>query len=205
MDTARAMQDVNRVHTGEGSLATPYLGTGVLVGVVDHGYEWSHPAFFSQDGQRYRVLRVWDQHRTVAATPPADYDYGHEMIGQTALLAAPIDSVAGFHGTHVLGIAAGSGLGSGKDRGMAPDADIVLVSSPFTRSSILDGIRYLFAQADALDKDMVINLSIGGFLGPRDGTSTFDQAVGELVGPAFWVGAVSGSCFFYCPSHLFIV
>lgn len=193
MDTARAMQDVDRVHAGEGSLAVPYQGTGVLVGVVDHGYDWSHPAFFSQDGQCYRVLRVWDQHRNVAATPPADYDYGHELIGQTALLASPIDSVEGFHGTHVLGIAAGSGLGSGKDRGMAPDADIVLVSSPFTRSTILDGIRYLFAQADALDKDMVINLSIGGFLGPRDGTSSFDLAVGELVGPGRIVVGAAGN------------
>jgi hypothetical protein len=31
------------------------------------------------------------------------------------------------------------------------------------------------------------------------------KVVFETRNPAFWVGAVSGSCFFYCPSHLFIV
>ena len=75
------------------------------------------------------------------------------------------------HGTHVTGIAAGSY--DGPYRGVAPEADIVLVSTNKTEQGIMDGIDFLLKYAENAKKPISINLSIGTVLGSKDGTENF--------------------------------
>jgi subtilisin family serine protease len=44
MDKARSSAGVDKVHTGE-SLPMPYTGKGVVVGIIDGGFDYTHPAF----------------------------------------------------------------------------------------------------------------------------------------------------------------
>lgn len=95
----------------------------------------------------------------------------------------------GAHGTHVAGIAAGNGLGqNGTYTGAAPAANIIFVrpyptASLFTADSatIADAVTYVFARADALGQPAVVNLSMGEYAGPRDGTRLIEKFFDSLL------------------------
>jgi subtilisin family serine protease len=172
---------IDAIHNGQ-YLPQGYDGTGVVVGVIDIGFEYGHPSFYASDGTTYRVKRVWDQNAT-SGTAPAGYSYGRELATQNDILAAQYSHNNESHGTHVAGIAAGSGGNTSATaayRGIAPGADIVLVATTMTSSAILDGINYIRAYAASQQKPCVINMSIGSHVGPHDGTSAFDRACDDL-------------------------
>lgn len=180
LDNARVSTGVNLVHQGT-SLQQSYYGSGVVVGVIDNGFDYTHPMFYDPLGTTYRVKRIWEQ--TKSGIPPSGYTYGNELVGETAILAAQSDTTSGVHGTHVTGIAAGSGSGTnGQYMGMAPQSDIVWVSLGGGILGAIDGIKYIFNYANSVGKPAVINLSLGSHIGPHDGTSLFDQACENLVG-----------------------
>ncbi|MBO7318206.1 MAG: hypothetical protein J6U43_05765 [Bacteroidales bacterium] len=52
----------------------PYLGKGVIVGVVDLGFQWNHAAFRNADGST-RILAAWNQNDT-SGSAPEKYNYG---------------------------------------------------------------------------------------------------------------------------------
>ena len=84
-----------------------------------------------------------------------------------------IGIVAGEHGTHVAGIAAGKGFFGGAFNGAAPEAQIVAVRaclfvSGCTAHALIEGMIYLEKQA-SVD---VINMSIGGLPALNDGNNT---------------------------------
>lgn len=56
------------IHRGEG-LAQGYDGTGVVVGIIDVGFDYGHPSFWDSTGSTLRVKRVWSQLDT-SGTPP---------------------------------------------------------------------------------------------------------------------------------------
>ena len=110
------------------------------------------------------------------------------------------------HGTHITGIAAGNGEGtsSHKGPGVAPEADIVFVclkgvddrklagslppggeriGRPTNGDSVdvLEAVDYIFREADRLSRPAVVNLSMGGTLGPHDGTSMLEQGIDHLL------------------------
>lgn len=97
----------------------------------------------------------------------------------------------GSHGTHVMDIAAGNGESITGSRGVAPAADIIFVQIPKTSighpadsvlsSNILDGIMYIFARANELQRPAVVNISYGGYGGPHDGSSLIEQGIDELL------------------------
>ena len=187
MDSARALTNVNQVHAGTG-LPQAYTGNGVIVGVIDSGFDYTHPTFRNLNNQQTRISRVWEQNGPNASTMP----YGTEYVGSTAILNKMRDKINVSHGTHVAGIAAGNGGATNSlYKGVAFDSEIVLVSkAPFTdqeflngdNAKVLDGINYIFNYADQVNKPSVINLSLGTHVGPHDGTSTFDQMCNSLVG-----------------------
>jgi minor extracellular serine protease Vpr len=181
MDAARAATWVDDVHSGTG-LPQSYFGNGVVVGVIDIGFNYTHPNFYDGTGSNnYRIKRVWEQNG--AGTPPNGFSYGRELTTQTAILNAQTDSVNESHGSHVTGIAAGAGGGGGNTYlGVAPQSDIVLVGTNMTSTSIGDGIAYIMNYATSVGKPCVINMSIGGHIGPHDGTSTFDQYCDGVIG-----------------------
>ena len=195
LNEARKEALVDDVQTGV-SLPQEYRGSGVVVGVVDNGFDYTHPDFYTRDKSELRIKRVWDQN--ASGTTPEGFDYGCEYTTAEAILAKGYDTDQTTHGTHVLGIAAGADNTDSKGLyGVAPDAEIVLVSLNTTElyngdnTSVLDGVKYIFDYAESEGKPCVVNLSLGSWLGPRDGSSTFDRMADELQGPGrLLVGSV---------------
>ncbi|MBN1894299.1 S8 family serine peptidase, partial [bacterium] len=145
-----------------------------------------------------------------SGTAPAGCDYGSEY-SREEINAAVIGGGDAQgkdlwgHGTHVAGIAAGSGRASGNGRpagtyvGVAPDAELIIVKSgneEFLSSYIMDGVDYIFSKAQDYDasRPVVVNLSVGTHLGPHDGTSLFERFIDqELNGQGRAVVVASGN------------
>ncbi len=202
MSTARPLANVDAVHNGEGGLPQGYTGKNTVVGIVDIGLQYNHVNFFTKDRKDLRVKYVWNQSLNgTTATRPEGFSYGREYKTKSSILGARQDNSGQTHGTHVAGIAAGS-TSFIKKGGVAPDADIIMVSVGNKTSAILDGIKYCFDRADG--KPCVVNVSWGSHSGPHDGTSTFDKACEALVGPKkILVGSAGneGSDYLHCSKY----
>ncbi len=200
LDSARRRCGVDLVHSGLGQNTMGLTGKGVIVGIVDAGYDYTHPVFLDTALQTLRISRVWEQSKQ--GTPPEGYQYGRELKTQEEILSAKGD-VAFTHGTHVASIAAGSGNGiNGKYLGIAPDAEIVAVAihrSDYSQwkstalSDIVDAFNYIFTYAESQGKPAIINLSWGQAHGPRNGTSLFNQAVNNMIKPGRAVTISAGN------------
>ena len=73
------------------NLPQEFTGQGVIIGVTDWGFDYTHPVFYDTNMQNYRVLRAWDQFKT-SGPAPEGYNYGTEYVGREALLAAQCDT-----------------------------------------------------------------------------------------------------------------
>ncbi len=182
MDKARPATNVNKAQAGT-DLSHPFLGTDVIVGVIDAGFQYNHITFYdANNSEELRVKRVIKQttnttYTTQAQIENAQYDDKNDDTG---------------HGTHVAGIAAGAYSGNNY-YGVATDADIFLISMGAGNTDITDGIQAIFNYASEVNKPAVVNLSLGWHLGPHDGTSTFDVALDKMVGPGRIVCGAAGN------------
>ena len=171
-------------------------GKGVVVSVIDWGFDYTHPNYYSVDFQEYRVKRVWDQN-LAGGTPPQGYSYGAEFATQADILAAEHDDPyvfgLGSHGMHTSGIAAGSGAGT-PHQGIAHEAELVLLPYRRNAASLLDGLTYTKNYANSVNKPFVFNMSTGSHLGPHDGTTLKNQAISQTVGKgAVFVGSAGNN------------
>jgi subtilisin family serine protease len=183
---------IDKVHLGL-NLPMPYTGKGILTGLVDVGIEYTNPAFKTDAGDSLRIIKAWAQKRVVGNQPPR-FNYGVEFIGQKEILAAQHDSIFGTHGNAVLGAMAGGNYGSnGKYCGAAPGSQIIAISSDGRDNSLLDGVSYFLDEITARNQKGVFNLSWGSLIGPRDGTSLFDQAIDSVVGKGLFVVGAAGN------------
>ena len=185
---------------------SPAGGSGVVIGIVDTGGDFAHLNFRRSDGST-RLLGLWNQRGV--ATPSSPFGYGRFYAATeiNAALATPHPYATlgygprpdgpqqqGAHGTHVMDIAAGNGLGSTVP-GVAPQADLVFVEIAATdvawdgpestkqsfgdSAQMLEAIRFVFDLAG--DRPCVVNLSLGTNGGPHDGTSLVEQGIDALV------------------------
>lgn len=192
LDVARQEAGTNDVHNGK-SLPQAYTGKGVVVGIVDAGFDYLHSAFRNPSDGTLRIKRVWEQKASSVegTTAPEKYGYGIELNTPEMILGAQGDVSDNSHGTHVAGIAAGSDdYKDGAYVGNAPESDIVLVALDLpscTNADICNAVQYVFDYADEVGKPCVVNLSLGNHEGPHDGSSTFDtmtdrmQKAGHLI------------------------
>lgn len=197
LDRARPEAGADKVAAGK-ELDKPYTGSGVVVGIVDAGFDYTHAAFYDSD-RNLRIKRVWEQ----SSTPFGDYKspdgfgYGIELSTPEQIENAGGDIANNSHGTHVAGMAAGSDdYLDGAFHGTAPDADIVLVSmgsASRDNVNLTNAIAYIFGYAEAEGKPCVINLSLGNHTGPHDGTSTFDVIADGLQGPGRLIVGSAGN------------
>lgn len=180
-------------------LPQAYTGKGVVVGVVDAGFDYMHAAFRRPADGALRIKRVWEQSATTldGASAPAKYGYGIELNTPELIEKAQGDSDSNSHGTHVAAIAAGSdAYKDGAYVGNAPDADIVLVAldlNTSTNADISNAVQYIFDYADEVGKPCVVNLSLGNQDGPHDGTSTFDTMTDAMQGPGRLIVGAAGN------------
>ncbi|MDE6111869.1 MAG: S8 family serine peptidase, partial [Bacteroidales bacterium] len=195
LDESRKATRVERLQDSN-ALAAPdvpsFRGEGVIIGVVDGGMEYVHPNFYDpDDAEKLRVKRVWSQVE-YAGKPPVGYNYGVEYADEAAIKRAGYSKDNLTHGTHVAGIAAGTGCGTAY-KGVAPKADLVMVPTTLTTEDVLDGVNYIRNYAQAEGKPCVVNLSLGIQVGPHDGTSVFDRALDEMKAPGFVVVGAAGN------------
>jgi subtilisin family serine protease len=185
-----------------GPVSVPENGSGVVVGICDWGFDFTHENFRNADGTT-RLLALWDQGAD-GSEKPMPYGYGRVYTKQEInnALANPDPTTtlgyhpskgdprgSGAHGTHVADILAGNRREPGSEVGLASASDIVFVHLARQRLSELqnfgDSVRLLegldFVRSHADDKPLVAHFSAGMTGGPHDGTALFAQAVDAMV------------------------
>jgi subtilisin family serine protease len=179
-------------------------GRGALVGIVDTGIDFRHEDFVEDDVGRPRVLFLWDQ--TLTGPGPgrvgdARFSYGLECTREqlASRTSCPSRDIEG-HGTHVAGTAAGDGSAAhkaGTERfvytGIAPGAELIVVKSRFTSTSVVDGVAYVFARAKELGRPAVVNLSLGFAISTHDGDDAVSLMLDALTGPGRIIVTAAGN------------
>ncbi|WP_342719869.1 S8 family peptidase (plasmid) [Bacillus paramycoides] len=185
--------------------AKDYGGQDIVVGIIDDGCDFVHQNFQNQD-KSTRILAIWDQ--SAEKNTDSSVEYGRVFTSDqinSALNSSqpyktlgypiiPFDPEAPRHGTHVMDIAVGNGRATGIP-GVAPNADIVFVqaypsdipwigeevvnSTLGDSKQILDGVKFIFDLAG--ERPCVINISLGTYGGPHDGTSLVEQGIDGLL------------------------
>lgn len=176
LDEVRKCSGIDYAHNAY-ELPSAYTGKGVIVGIIDQGIQLDHLNFYDTNGN-LRIKRYWNQTDT-QGSPPEGFNYGSEYTTQSEIETIKYDTDNGTHAIHVAGIAVGGYKGC-DFYGVATESDIVFVSYDGYTSSISDAIAYIKNYATTEGKPVVINMSIGGFIGPRDGTSDFDIIADNL-------------------------
>jgi len=170
---------VDSVHAGIG-LNSAFTGKNVLLGITDWGFDYSSPMFYDTSLQNTRILSAWDQFKT-SGPNPVGFNYGAEYSTPADLIAAGTDTANiysyGTHGTHVAGIAAGSGAGT-EYRGIAFESQLLLTTFLVDEGAVLDAWQWMYDKAQTEGKRLVINMSWGLYhTGALDGTSLLSQAL----------------------------
>ncbi len=179
---ARPDGNVDSVFYGVDSVG-PYTGEGVIIGVTDWGFDFTHPVFYDTTMTQYRILRAWDQFKT-SGPAPEGFNYGAEFIGKEQLLSAACDTsnIYGhhYHGTHVASIAGGSGAGT-QYRGVAPGAEFVFCAFIPEEQAVIDAFQWMYNVAQQEQKRLVINMSWGLYwMDNFCGTGAVGQKMREL-------------------------
>ena len=185
-DSMRVKNHVNEVHAGLPPLPAAYDGEGVIMGIIDSGLDWNHPDFQDADGNT-RILKYWDQTLPVNGQTPQPWNYGQVWTQAQidAGLMTSVDQPAyNGHGSTVTGTAAGNGLANGRHKGVAPKADLIIVSASFGgnfRGKVADAVQYIFQEAAALGRPVVINASLGSYTGSHDGQDAAALLIDDLL------------------------
>lgn len=177
MTEARALTGVDPIHTGDG-LVTPFTGRGVVLGVIDQGFEYRHPAFLDSEGNS-RVRAIWNRSVSLETKP-------------LTTIPAMGDKGGGGHATHVTNIAAGSDTGN-RLHGVAPEAEIIMVPSPFLDYEVLEDVQWIKKTAESEGKPWVVNMSFGTTIGPHDGTGGCCSEISQLTGAGGVIVAAMGN------------
>ncbi|MEP6689607.1 MAG: S8 family serine peptidase [Gemmatimonadaceae bacterium] len=205
------LADAESIAASESSGRSPYIrrpdeleatGKGCIVAALDWGLDHAHPAFRHENGST-RILSLWDQRGSDGSGPGNRWGYGRIFTSQDidqalrssdpyqALNYDPADAggQTGAHGSHVLDIAAGSGLGGGMS-GVAPEADLVFVHLARTAdvlgegnlgdsASVLEALDHVFTVAG--NRPCVVNMSVGAHGGPHDGSTLVELGIDQAV------------------------
>ena len=225
-DTSATIIGVDKIWEGPSAtsqLPQAFTGKGVIAGVMDVGFDFTHPAFRHDDGTS-RIKWFWE--------PFAENDslstgvLGKIYTSSEEVLAAQHseDAFIANHGSHVLGSMAGDGL-NGRYVGMAPEADIIGAHAPLNSQSdeflerlevYLDGIlgneldsmylqvgfgdvlylvelKKIFEAADSIGEPCVVNWSFGAPPSFYVDNTLFENVFSQLVGPGHIVLAAAGN------------
>lgn len=170
-------------------LPQAYTGEGVIAGVVDIGFDFTHPMFLDTEGNsRIRQFLA-----------PVEDDEG-ELQWNTYNSQQVMDmkhspfATYQYHGTHVASIMAGSAVTGQKGTysGIAPRSDIMIVefgtdsvgstTSSATTADLVLYCKRIFDEAEALNRPCVVNLSAGGYVPIAVDMSTEDEAIEAMLG-----------------------
>lgn len=175
---------------------TPYLGLyglGVIIGIIDTGIDYEHPAFRHNDGST-RILNIWDQSIQDGKVPEGftfGSEYSSEQINIALKTANPLELVptrdTNGHGTAIASIIAGKESAGDSFAGVVPDSEIVVVKLKeakrnlhdiffisedavcYQESDILLGLRYLITISQQLKRPLAICVALGTSQSGHDG------------------------------------
>ena len=180
----KVMKDVkaDSVQLGIG-LPQQFTGKDVMIGITDWGFDYTHPMFYDTLYQHTRIHAAWDQYKN-SGNHPVGFAYGAEYVGEDELLLAQSDTANiysyAYHGSHVAGIAGGSG-GTTIYRGMAPEANFLFATFLVDYASVIDAFHWMKGIAQSEGKRLVVNMSWGlYYIGTLDGNSLISQAINQL-------------------------
>ncbi len=206
MDSTALHLNALPAYAGEG-LPQAYTGKGVVMGIMDLGFDLTHPNFFDSTGTHYRIRRLWDQ--LSRDTLESAFFVGRDYTTQADLLqlGCSYDGRTQTHGTHTAGIAAGSGFNS-PYRGMAFESDLCLVANATSNNAALIpeelmyrytyatdalGFKYIFDYAQSVGKPCVISFSEGGIQDFFGYDQLYYQMLDSLVGPGRIIVSSAGN------------
>ncbi|PWB05817.1 hypothetical protein C5O24_10950, partial [Paramuribaculum intestinale] len=191
LDKARTASKANRVMSGTSySLPKNYNGSGVVLGMMDQGFDPNHINFLNSDQTSSRVSRVWVYGNTEGAAPTV-YDT------PSAIASLSTDNTQSTHATHVAGIMGGA-YNKGCDMvksyngqpmvvsanntyyGLARGAEYAVGVGTLYDANIMDAAQKVLGYAKSQGRPAVFNLSLGSVLGPHDGTDVVDRYLAEL-------------------------
>lgn len=191
LDKARTASRANRVMNGTSySLPKNYDGSGVVLGMMDQGFDPNHINFLNSDQTASRVSRVWVYGNTEGAAPTV-YDT------PSAIASLSTDNTRSTHATHVAGIMGGA-YNKGCDMvksyngqpmvvsanntyyGLARGAEYAVGVGTLYDANIMDAAQKVLGYAKSQGRPAVFNLSLGSVLGPHDGTDVVDRYLAEL-------------------------
>lgn len=195
MNTARAKTGIDDIQKGAGVLAgRTFTGKGVIAGLMDQGMDVNHINFLDANGEpRTNILWTIKDKAGIVKT----YDTPQKIKNFST------DDKEATHGTHVLGIMAGSYKGPGSYAfinsrgiiqlkkqtganssipyyGIATDAELAVACGDFMGSNVELGIQKVVDYGKAQGKPTVVNVSIGNTYGPHDGTDARSQYISRL-------------------------
>ena len=155
-------------------------GKGTIVGFLDTGIDYTHPAFINADGTT-RIEYIYDLSLGGAV-------YSKAQINEALNTENPYDIVPSRddvgHGTHVAGIACAGGNISSKYYGVAPESSIIMVKVArglFTLSTeIMKGIKFLIDKSKELNMPLAINISLSTNDGAHNGSSLLEQYISTV-------------------------
>lgn len=198
MDVTPQQINATGVYAGT-NLPQAYTGAGVVAGVFDCYYDFTHPAFRDVNGD-LRISYYYD-----FQWPNADGTYGHALVSSSEIAAQQhsLYSRNGIHGTHVAGIMTGSAV-NGQYQGMAPEADIYLVDFNSDREQFANpdentsavavlGFKKIFDRAAAEGKPCVVNFSSGESVIFTSQRVLEGEAMQALTGPGRIIVSSAGN------------
>ena len=155
-------------------------GQGVLIGFIDTGIDYTHPAFRNADGTT-RIEYIYDLYE-------GGKIYNRSQINEALKSSNPYSIVSSTdvagHGTHVAGIACAGGNIDSKYYGVAPESSIAMVKvarSQFALSTqIMRGIKFLIDKSRELNTPLAINISLSTNDGAHNGSSLLEQYISTI-------------------------
>ena len=179
-------------------------GQGVLIGFVDTGINYEHPAFRNQEGST-RIIGIWDQTRQ-DGIPPNGMVYGtfysEQEINEALQAEDPVELVPqrdeNGHGTFLAGVACGSMNTQTEFLGTAPLAKIVVVKCKqakqylrdyyfipdgvecYQENDLMMGLAWLNRFAYEQRLPLVACVGMGGSLGSHAGDEPLSVMCDEL-------------------------
>jgi hypothetical protein len=200
MDLARQSSGVDQILDGDADLPRAYTGKGVVAAIFDQGVDPNHINFFDAD-KNNRIDYLAYQTYNATGTGIAQNFYGPGVKDAPPVSDFVTDNDNAYHGTHTLGILAGSYRGemalpqgtdaSGKPvlenkpnpyYGVAQDATLAVTCGELADAFIGLGLAHMDGYAhDYLHAPTVYSLSLGSTVGPHDPNSTMPRFLDMLA------------------------
>jgi hypothetical protein len=192
IDEARTSMGVDKIHYGT-ELPMVYTGKGVITGIVDSGLDPNHINFTDSDGNT-RIKQLTHVRANAAGTDQITTFYTNDPDDINNISYFTTDDNTTYHGSHTLGIMAGSYRGNleyalkvndhdnelhtdepNPFYGVAYDSDIVASCGTLGDGYIAYGVEYILDYAYNHQQPCVINLSLGSNTGGHDGKDMLNE------------------------------